>query len=231
MAPVGDSSSIINPNQKFSLEGQSVEYVQPLPSKSSELSSICWFVIRATRGRARKVLESLQQVSPSDKCFDKPLDSFELYFPQKQYQVYDNSSIDKPQLVTKSEPVVANLLFIRTTRHTFRSLLGLGISGMTPYYDHSHTNSFGRNDYLVVPDDQMQSFRLIVESGQKDLILDQHEAPTFLEGDLVKVVHGPFAGVCGRVLKFKHQRRVFVSLPGIGIFGTAYIPDYCLQKI
>ena len=136
----------------------------------------------------------------------------------------------EPQV--KEEPLDKGLLFMRSSLSVFRELLQspLLVPGMTPYYNHFRTNEFGKNEYLIVPDRQMESFRIIVESRNQDILVNQTEVPQLIEGDHVLVTGGPFAGVEGIVMKYKHQKRVFVQLHGIGIYATAYVPSAWLKK-
>ena len=87
-----------------------------------------------------------------------------------------------------------------------------------------------KNDYLIVPDRQKESFKIIVESHNKNIIVNQTEIPKLIEGDHVLVTNGPFAGVEGTVMKFKHQKRVFVELKGVGRYATAYVPGAWIRK-
>ncbi len=105
------------------------------------------------------------------------------------------------------------------------------IPGLTPYYNHNITNGYGINDYLTVPDGQMKSFRIIVESGNEHILIDQAKVPKYLKGDRVVVVGGPFTGVEGIVQRFQSQKRVFVDIPELGCFGTAYVPNKWLRKV
>ncbi|MBR4326876.1 MAG: KOW motif-containing protein, partial [Bacteroidales bacterium] len=50
-------------------------------------------------------------------------------------------------------------------------------------------------------------------------------------GDRVVVIGGPFAGVEGIVMKYKHQKRVFVELQGVGRYATAYVPGAWIRRI
>ncbi|MBR4326753.1 MAG: KOW motif-containing protein, partial [Bacteroidales bacterium] len=53
----------------------------------------------------------------------------------------------------------------------------------------------------------------------------------FVTGDSVIVIGGPFAGVEGVVMKYKHQKRVFVELQGVGRYATAYVPGAWIRRI
>ena len=180
-----------------------------------------WFPIRATYHRAQKVYDALVALNDN---------RMEPYLPTLRRVEYVDES-DGPTIT--EEPLDRSLLFLRSTLDDFRTLLKSSspIPGLTPYYDHFHTNEHGRNEYLVVPDRQMESFKIIVESRNQHIIVNQSEVPQFIKGDLVEVVNGPFSGVEGVVMKYKHQKRVFVQLRGIGSYATAYVPGAWIRKV
>ena len=179
-----------------------------------------WFPIRATYHRAQKVYNKLVDINSGN---------FELYLPM-QYHIEDSSTLTQS---IKEEPLDKGLLFLRTTPGEFRRLLNYSslVPGLTPYYNHFSTSESGKNEYLTVPDRQMESFKIIVESRNKDIIINQKEIPQLIEGDQVMVTNGPFAGVEGVVMKYKHQKRVFVELKGVGSYATAYVPGAWIKKI
>ena len=182
-----------------------------------------WFPIRATHRRAQKVYDKL--VSLHDG-------RYEPYLPTQFRIEKANGDSENSVSFVKEEPLDSGLLFVRSTLPDFRGLVqqAASIPGFTPYYNHFTTNEFGRNDYLIVPDRQMESFKIIVESRNKDIIVSQTEIPSFIEGEHVVVTDGPFAGVEGIVMKYKHQKRVFVELTGIGSYATAYVPGAWIKR-
>ena len=183
-----------------------------------------WFPIRATHQRAQKVYEKL--VALND-------DSIEPYLPLLRHIEYSNEDFKNPTQYAEDKPLDSGLLFMRSTVEDFRTLLKFPsqIPGLTPYYNHFWVNEFGKNDFLTVPDRQMDSFRIIVESGNANIIVDQSDMPDFIAGDRVVVIGGPFAGVEGIVMKYKHQKRVFVELQGVGRYATAYVPGAWIRRI
>lgn len=212
----GDNSPLISGRQSVS-QGKSVEYIL-LPNTPY------WFPIRATYHRAERIYDTIRHLH-----FDGRL--FQPYLPLLRKVIYTNEDFDNPTQYIKDIPLDPSLLFVHTTVEDFRQLLRMSVKGLTPFYNHFDTNIFGKNDFLIVPDRQMDSFRIIVESGNENIIVDQQIAPTYIEGDTVVVVGGPFAGVEGKVLKFKGQKRVFVEIPGLGCFGTAYVPKDWIRKV
>ena len=204
---------LVGPEFGEAENGKSVEYaLQPEPCY--------WFPIRATHRRARKVYDRLVALNDG---------RLEPYLPTISRVEYPDDASGEP--VVREEPLDSGLLFIRCTLTDFRKLLEnpLLVPGMTPYYNHFETNKSGKNEYLTVPDRQMDSFRIIVESRNNDILVRQTEVPQFIEGDSVVVTGGPFAGVEGVVMKYKHQKRVVVQIEGVGCYATAYVPSAFLK--
>ena len=210
-----ECSVLVHPEVEKSNSGKSVGYA-PQPEVR------CWFPIRATYHRAQKVYDRLLALGN---------DRLEPYIPTVCRVEYADEASDSP--IVREEPLDKSLLFVRTTFWDFRKLLENPslIPGLTPYYNHFKTNGFGKNELLTVPDRQMESFKIIVESRNQNIIVRQSEMPKIIEGDRVVVTDGAFAGVEGVVMKYKHQKRVFVQLHGVGIYATAYVPGAWLKKI
>lgn len=118
--------------------------------------------------------------------------------------------------VANGVPIFEDLLMVRCSAQDFRRLLSLGIQGLVPVT--------GASDFVSFPDSKIDMLRIIADSGQDDVMLDQTRVPSFFNCGIVDVVEGPFAGVSGYYLKFKGQHRVFVEIRGLGTFGTAYVP-------
>lgn len=193
-------------------------------TNSSHLEKRYWFPIRATHRRAQKVYDQLVELNNG---------LLEPYLPMRRSIEYSDENSDKPIQEIKEEPLDKGLLFLKCTQEDFRSLMlnRSLIPGMTPYYNHFATNEFGRNEYLTVPDRQMESFMIIVESNNQNIIVNQADIPQIIEGDHVIVTGGVFEGVEGVVMKFKHQKRVVVELDGVGRYATAYVPGALLKRV
>ena len=184
--------------------------------KKKEESAVRWYAARVTYGRAKTVYDSLMGLSAEAGITP--------YLPVTKKQVC--RIVDgKPFMEVEENPVHAGLLFVRSSYDNYRKLVreSQNIPGFTPFYDHFSTSSTGKNDYLAVPDRQFDSFRCIIESGHEDILINQDQMPAYLSGKRVRVVGGVFEGVEGTLLKWKHQRRVFVDLGQFGKYGTGYI--------
>jgi transcription antitermination factor NusG len=65
----------------------------------------------------------------------------------------------------------------------------------------------------------------------KHLLFVQPSQCHFKGGESVRVVEGAFTGVEGRVARVAGQQRVVLSLSGIGLISTAYIPTAFIRCI
>lgn len=209
-------SAAINSAEADAGNGESVEYVH-----TSDVP--CWFPIRATYNRALKIYNQIRSIDFGD-CVYEP------YIPFRKKVEYSNEDFKKPTETLLEEPLDPTLFFVRTTHDVFRKLLDMKIEGLTPFYNHFNEDEFGHDIFLTVPNRQMESFRIIVDSGNEHIVIAHNLEEQFAEGEEVIVIGGPFAGVEGKVLKYKRQLRVFVELPMLGYFGTAYVSRHWLRK-
>lgn len=165
-----------------------------------------WFLIRAVFGKARQVCDSILALG-------------------------EDESYEPFMLMQNDEEIFPGMVFVRCTEDDFRRLLDLHIQYLTPYYDWTSAPKNGRKSFVSFPDADIRMLRIIADSGHEDLILNQSIAPQSPSGDYVNVIDGRFAGVSGKWMKFKHQRRVFVTINGLGIFGTSYVPKDWVRKV
>ncbi len=152
-----------NPEGGDTKIGKSVEYALRPDVKY-------WFPIRATHHRAQKIYDKI--VSLRNDCLEP-------YLPILRHIEYTNEDFNNPTQYIADKPLDTGLLFLKSTLNDFKTLLQYEsmFPGMTPYYNHFCTNEFGKNEFLVVPERQMQSFRIIVESGNENIIVRQNEMP------------------------------------------------------
>lgn len=84
---------------------------------------------------------------------------------------------------------------------------------------------------LIVPDDQMDSLRIICSADSDNTIVSSVEVPKFEKGQLVRVIDGTFKGVIGRVARWQGQQRVAVVVDDLVTVITAYVPSAFLMKL
>lgn len=77
----------------------------------------------------------------------------------------------------------------------------------------------------------MHSLMIICKAEDDDVIFATEEIRKFRKGQLVRIKEGKFAGVTGRVTRFKGQQRVGIYIEGLLTVATAYVPNIFLEPI
>lgn len=110
-------------------------------------------------------------------------------------------------------PVVHNLLFVRKDepqKHLMQMLSECNLP-MTVF------RKEGTNDWYEIPDAQMVEFRSLCDPHFKDTLFMTSEEADAKPGKLVEVVHGPFAGMTGKLHRVKNSYFFIKTLVGVGV--------------
>lgn len=132
------------------------------------------------------------------------------------------------------ESRIPNIFFAYGTEKEMQTYVydNVNLSFLRFYYKHTHSGTAIHREPLIVPDDQIQSLRIICEAeANHDIMLLQEEIQKFQTGEKVRIVEGDFKGVVGVVARFHGQQRVGIVLEGLLTAVTAYIPNAFLEKI
>lgn len=129
--------------------------------------------------------------------------------------------------------LVPNIFFAYGTLEQLKTYVydNVNLPFLRFYYRYSHPSSLREKTPLTVPDSQMDTFRIICESHESNVIISPREIPRFQRGEMARVTEGRFTGVIGRVVRYKAQQRVGIIIDGLMTVATAYIPDAFLEKI
>lgn len=196
------------PEAKCSKTGVSVRYA-PDPDKH-------WYVFRISYGREDKASDYLVE------------DGTYTYIAKKIVEKYVGGK-RKRYLQT----LIPNLLFAYTTAEKAEEYVHNtpAISYLSYYYNHFKLDNNGKNPPLTVSDEEMNRFVLATCNMNKHLLFVQPSQCHFKGGELVRIIDGEFVGVEGRVARVAGQQRVILSLSGIGLISTAYIPTAFIRRI
>lgn len=161
-----------------------------------------WFAARVRRNQERLIKAKLEQLG------------VENYVPFRK-----EIRKRKDRKVEVWMPVIPNVVFIYTDFYT-------GLSIANDYgIKISYIKSIDGKSLLVVPQKQMDDFRLICESGINCMMED-----TFEKGDRVLVVDGCLKGIEGELINAnKDNSKMLVRLEGIATFKLT-IPVNMLSK-
>ena len=196
------------PEAEITQKGVSVRYI-PAPNKS-------WYVFRASYGREDKAWEYIVE------------DGTYAYIP-KRYVKQPATGQAKRAL----ENLIPNLLFVYATKEKAEEYIKdtPALSYLTYYYNHFGHIEDGKNPPLTIACREMENFIRATYSHNEHLRLIQEAQCHYKGGEEVIITDGPFAGVEGKVARVLGQQRVVVSLSGIGLVSTAYIPTAFVKAI
>ncbi len=127
----------------------------------------------------------------------------------------------------RTVPAVGNLCFIRACRTAIDEIReAKGLKSYTSYIWNK-----GTRRPITVPDKAMDDFIRVSETMREDIVYLHELNSKLRQGQMVRVIAGPFSGVEGRVVRVKRSRRVMVELPGMMAVATGYVPEADLEII
>jgi transcription antitermination factor NusG len=196
------------PEAESSKTGVSVRYA-PAPNKR-------WYVFRVSYGRGNEASDYLVE------------DGTYTYIAKKIVEKYVRG---KRRRYLKA--LIPNLLFAYTTEEKAEEYVKNtpAISYLSYYYNHFERDDQQKNPPLTVADEEMNRFVRATCNMNKHLLFVQPSQCHFKGGEQVRIIDGEFAGVEGKVARVAGQQRVVLSLSGIGLISTAYIPTAFLRRI
>lgn len=138
--------------------------------------------------------------------------------------------IQEGPMIYRRNPLVASLMFI----HADQDQLALVADRL---YDRELRKAHGfiyknasGDGYSVIPDAQMESFRLAITAWNNGWEILEADIPID-KGDKVRVVDGPMKGAEGYVKRIGKDRRLLVLIEGVIAIATSYIPRKFLEKV
>jgi transcription antitermination factor NusG len=144
----------------------------------------------------------------------------------------DSRYIQEGPVIFERKPLVTSLVFVRAdaseiqlvdARIKDELLIGrmLGFIYKTADW----------KGFAVIPDIQMDSFRLITLNGGPGLTFFSGDPVKFMQGDHVRVIDGPLKGAEGYIKRIKKDRRLLVCVEGVIAVATSYLPERMVEKI
>ena len=149
-----------------------------------------------------------------------------------EYHRGDARYIQEGPVIYERRPLVTSLIFVKASpeeilqvsdRLRDEQIMGRSLGFVYKTADWK--------EYAAIPDKQMETFRLVVESGQSGLEFYSADEFVLKEGDKVKVLEGPLAGAEGYIKRIRKNRRLLVCIEGVIAVATSYIPEKYLERI
>ena len=137
----------------------------------------------------------------------------------------------KRKVVTESR--LPNIFFAYGTEEQLKEYVydNVNLPFLRFYYRHYHEGNKIKKTPLIVPDNQMDSLKIICAADADNTFVSLVKVPKFEKGQLVKVIDGAFKGVTGRVARWQGQQRVGVVVDELVTIVTAYVPSAFLMEI
>lgn len=200
--------------------------VNELPPPCNNLTESCfqadanssrkWYAVRTTYGRELKAYAYIVEHGGVAYC---PMRWTEKVIKGKK----------KRMLVSR----LPNIFFVYGTEEEVCTFVY--DNGNLPFLRFYYTQSRATGELvrtpLVVPFDQMQSLHILCEADADDVIIVPPTYHRFETGQLVRVTEGSFAGVVGRVSRYRGQQRVAIIINDFMTIATAYVPMAFLEPI
>jgi hypothetical protein len=162
-----------------------------------------WFALRATYSRELKVKERLDAMG------------IRTFVPMMWRSREVDGKTEK-----KLVPAVGNLCFAYSSRKELDDFIrGYGENSPVHYYWDRISDS-----PLTVPEKAMEDFMKVAGTMDEDLIYLTEISGKLRDGQNVRVISGPFAGVEGKVVRIRKSRRILVEIPGMLAVASTYLP-------
>ena len=187
---------------------------KPQIQKEEEISH--WYALRTTYGREKKAYDYLTA---------KGITAF--------YPTTNVVKLIKGKRKVVTESRLPNIFFAYGTEEQLKEYVydNVNLPFLRFYYRHYHEGNKIIKTPLIVPDNQMDSLKIICAADADNTFVSLVKVPKFEKGQLVRVIDGAFKGVTGRVARWQGQQRVGVVVDDLVTMATAYIPSAFLEKI
>ena len=187
---------------------------KPQIQKEEDLSH--WYALRTTYGREKKAYDYLTA---------KGITAF--------YPTTNVVKLIKGKRKVVTESRLPNIFFAYGTEEQLKSFVydNVNLPFLRFYYRHIHERNRIIKTPLIVPDNQMDSLKIICAADADNTFVSLVKVPKFEKGQLVRVIDGAFKGVTGRVARWQGQQRVAVIVDDLVTVCTAYVPSAFLEKM
>ena len=181
-----------------------------LGNKALKINKSHWYALRTAYGKEKKAYEFITE---------KGTTAF--------YPTLSTVKIINGKRKTVEESRIPNIFFAYGTEEEIKSFVydNINLPYLRFYYRHIHFGSKIEKEPLIVPDNQIETLRIICQSDAEDIIVSTDKVQKFQAGQLVRIIDGKFKNVTGIVARYQGQQRVGIVIDGLLTIATAYIPS------
>lgn len=201
---------------KSTTDGVSTQSVHPANNSNNPAINpdYHWYALRATYGREKNAY---------DYIVGKGTEAF---LPTSIVEKKDKEG----KLIHQTVSRLPNIFFIHATEEVAKSYAydRKNLHYLRFYYNRHHD---GTKEPLIVPDDEINNLRIVCQSSEEDILIVPSHIHNFLSGQRVRVFKGDFAGIEGIVARWHGQQRVGITIQGLCVIATAYVPSAYLEAL
>ena len=185
-------------------------------STESKEETSHWYALRTTYGREKKAYDYL--VAHNVIAFYPTLRSVKLRDGKRSFV---------------EESRIPNIFLAYGTEEELKFFVydNVNLPYLRFYYRKTHVGNRMVNVPLVVPENQIESLKIICAADVDDIVVASGEVNKFKEGQSVRITEGEFKGVTGKVARYKNHQRVGIIIEGVLTICTAYIPSNFMEII
>jgi transcription antitermination factor NusG len=140
-------------------------------------------------------------------------------FVPMTYKIYERGGMEVRQL----EPVVHNLIFIKSSR--------LFINELKQKFPIRYLMDQGKGTPITIPEKEMQHFIAVAGNYDQQIVYLDPDELKMKVGARVRIKSGIFEGVEGTLVRVRNNKRVVVQIKGVVAVATHYIHPSLLENI
>ena len=195
--------------------GVSTNNVHPRTSIDTNKDTPHWYALRTTYGREKKAYDYL--LSKNVVAFYPTLKSVKL--------------VDSKR-ITVEESRIPNIFFAYGTEDELKAFVydNVNLPYLRFYYRHTHVGNKIVKVPLIVPNNQMNSLKIICAADSDDIVASTEVVEKFKSGQKVRIIDGKFKGVVGVVARYHSQQRVGIIIDGLLTVCTAFVPSAFIEN-
>ena len=174
-----------------------------------------WYALRTTYGREKKAYDYL--VAHGVKAYLPLLKSVKMVDGKR---------------TTVEESRIPNIFFAHGTEDELKTFVydNVNLPYLRFYYRHTHVGNKIVKVPLIVPNNQMNSLKIICAADSDDIVASTEEVEKFKSGQKVRIIDGKFKGVVGVVARYHSQQRVGIIIDGLLTVCTAFVPNAFIEN-
>lgn len=174
----------------------------------NNINGFGWFAVNVFFNRVTRMSSVLNE------------DDVQYYVPMRTVEMFKDG-----QKTYEQRQLVTSLLFLRCNVQYLNLLKEKFGDAFYVYADVETKRP------RIIPDKEMDSFILVTSVGDKGMELLSDKYYDCKIGDHVRVIDGVFKGAEGYVKRIQGRKRLIVSIEGIAVVATSYIPRSFLEKL